>query len=122
MKSLKTVFRDKKINIKNIMLHEASANYPKSIEFYSPLKFIVTNMWRVCSYVLIIFFLCSFAFAFAFAGRPACFLQEVASGQNAHTPKKLSEFNLFIVIFIQLLHGFINVLCTYFSLKSGQIL
>lgn len=57
-------------------------------------------------------------FAFAFLATLACLLVVIAFGQNTHTPTKLSEVDLAIVVFIQHLHGFLNVICIDFILKN----
>lgn len=59
-----------------------------------------------------VFLLTLLFFAFASLATLACLLLVVAFGQDTHTPTKLSEVDLAIMVFIQHFHGFPDVICT----------
>lgn len=63
--------------------------------------------------------ICSLIFAFAFPPLDNYFAV-VARGQNGHTPAKLPEVDLLVLVFIQGFHGLINVVCIYLALKNTQ--
>lgn len=56
-------------------------------------------------------------FALEFLAPLARLLVVVAFGQVRYTPTKLSEVDLAIMVFVQRLHGFLNVTCIDFTLK-----
>lgn len=66
-----------------------------------------------CSAVLFIVLLALAPFATL-----AYFLVVVACGEDTHTTTKLAKVHLTIMVFVQHLHGFLNVTCTYFVLEN----
>ena len=73
------------------------------------------------SFLFTLLFTFRFPFLFlalAFLATLACLLVVVAFGEDRHAATKLSEVDLAIVVFIQHLHGFLDVICTDFLLEN----
>lgn len=80
----------------------------------------VSNIWRVLEQTALIIFSLIFAFVFTFPPLAYSFAVE-AHGQKGHTPAKLLEVDLLILVFIQYFHGLLDVFRIYLGLKITQL-